>query len=74
MDIEKILKDYDEDSENVESFSWCVGAQREFDLSQFAEDEILFTEEFDTYCVKHFCGRHTDCISCKHFKNAKITR
>lgn len=61
---------YDYNSQNYESFSWCVGAQEFLDLSQFDQDnEVVYTEEFDTYCIIYFCGKHIDCLGCKKLKD-----
>lgn len=62
---------YDDSSQNIESFSWCIGSQSYLDLSQFEDYEILFASKYDTYCVKYFCGGHIDCLICEHYKNAK---
>lgn len=79
MDIGEVLKGYDETSPHIESFCWCVGAGSYIDLSQFTDDEILYSEEFDTYCVKYFCGKDIDCLVCTQFKKlcpsySKISR
>lgn len=66
--IHDILRHYDDSSPHTESFCWCVGASDYLDLSQFSEEEVLYSEEFDTYCVKYFCGKSEDCMNCKHFK------
>lgn len=65
----KFLRDYDEDAANVESFSYCPGAGRHIDISQFSEEEIVRSDNFDTYCVKYFCGMADPCTACENFKH-----
>lgn len=70
--IDEILKHYDWDSGNTESFSYCPGFGGFLDLSQFDEhEEVVRSEAYDTYCVKYFCGNKKECLICEVFKNGK---
>lgn len=70
--IKRINPLYDEHSLNQESFSFCIGYNDHIDLSQFNDEEVIFSEEFDTYCLVYYCGHSADCLNCSKLnKNAK---
>lgn len=67
-------KDYNHETDNQESFSYCPGAGQQIDLSQFEPTEQLYSAEYNTYCAIQFCGLSDACNICRQKNNPKTLK